>query len=73
MSMFTHDPCAQRNANRQVPGADTDQYPDGGEKRGEKTPLASTVADSDVAVSLSLSRMIFFTTADLLAITVTHV
>lgn len=73
MSMFTHDPCAQRNTNRQVPGADTDQYPDGEKKGGGKPPLASTVADSDAAVSLSLSRMIFFTTADLLAITVTHV
>lgn len=37
-----------------------------------KTP-ESTVADSAVSVSLSLSRVIFFTTSDLLAITVTHV
>lgn len=35
--------------------------------------MASTVADSVVSVSFSLSRMIFFTTSDLLAITVTHV
>lgn len=63
MSLFTHGHL--RAKKRPSPGLSNTPTP-GGNKA-----LASTAADSVVAVSLGLSRRTFFTTADLLAITVT--